>query len=75
MKTFSIIVIVFALGFFGWFGFENKMIQNKEPEKNIQKSKNSKSIELKIALAENYCSQLELKIQKKQAEITNENKK
>lgn len=73
MKTFSYILIVFTLGFFGWFGFENKTVIKENP-KQI-KAEEMKKTELEIRLAENYCSQLELKIQKKQLEITNNQKK
>lgn len=73
MKTFSYILIVFTLGFFGWFGFENKTVIKENP-KQI-KAEEMKKTELEIRLAENYCSQLELKIQKKQTEIYSNRKK
>lgn len=62
MKTFSIIVIIFTFGFFGWFGFQNKTYK-KEPIKI--------NIDYKIVEAENRCAKLELKIQSKQYQIEN----
>ena len=64
MKTFSVILIVFVFGTFGWFGIE-KQKHNKEYSK-IERQKNT---DLEISLAENHCAKMELKIQKKQIEI------
>lgn len=60
MKTFSIILIVFTLGFFGWLDFENEEIPKKIKQNDT---------DLKIIRAENHCAKLELKIQEKQKEI------